>query len=106
VVERRRRRRPARAVSTVVEETSTSGIDGSGGDQWSRERRGLREFWDEKQNDMGRADIYRFENIRSDFILEPLLIVLESGPKQFQFKTAIDEGTICNDSQLEPLLIS
>jgi hypothetical protein len=38
-------------------------VDGGGGDRRSRERQGLREFWDEKQNDMGRATIYRFENI-------------------------------------------
>jgi hypothetical protein len=30
-----------------------SGVDGGGGDQWSREQRRLREFYDEKQNDMG-----------------------------------------------------
>jgi hypothetical protein len=45
---------------------------GSRGDQlelhrwWqSRELRELREFWDEKRNDMGWATIYRFENISS-----------------------------------------
>jgi hypothetical protein len=30
-----------------------AGVDGGGGDRWSRERRGLREFWDEKRNDTG-----------------------------------------------------
>jgi hypothetical protein len=46
-----------------------------------------------------------FKNIRSGFKPEPLLIVLDSGPKRFSFKTAFDEGTISNGSQLEPLLI-
>jgi hypothetical protein len=65
------------------------GVDGSGGDWWSRERQGLqerqglREFWDEKRNDMGRATIYRFKNISSGSGLKPMLIVLESGPKRF-----------------------
>jgi hypothetical protein len=45
-------------------------------------RRGLREFWDEKRNDTGWTDIYRFENIRSGFKPKLLLIVLESGPKR------------------------
>jgi hypothetical protein len=67
---------------------------------------GLREFWDEKRNDTWWADIYRFENIRSGFKPEPLLIVLESGPKWFWFKTTVDEGTISSGSQLESLLIS
>jgi hypothetical protein len=40
-------------VEVVAEETSLSGVDGGGGDWWSREQRGLREFYDEKQNDMG-----------------------------------------------------
>jgi hypothetical protein len=40
-------------VEVVAEETSLSGVDGGGGDRWSREQRGLREFYDEKQNDMG-----------------------------------------------------
>jgi hypothetical protein len=40
-----------------------AGVDGGGGDRWSRERRGLREFWDEKRNDTGRTSIYRFKNI-------------------------------------------
>jgi hypothetical protein len=53
-----------------VEETGSSGVDSGEGDQWSREwrsreRRGLREFWDEKRNDTGRATIYMFKNIRS-----------------------------------------
>jgi hypothetical protein len=52
-----------------VEETGSSGVDGGGGDWQSREQRskreqrGLREFWDEKQNGTGQAIIYRFENI-------------------------------------------
>jgi hypothetical protein len=40
-----------------------AGADGGGGDRWSRERQGLREFWDEKRNDTGRTSIYRFKNI-------------------------------------------
>jgi hypothetical protein len=36
-----------------------------GGDRRSRERLGLREFCDEKQNTMGRATIYKFETISS-----------------------------------------
>jgi hypothetical protein len=68
----------------------TSGVDGGRGDRrsrerWSRERErwGLRVFWDEKGNNMGWVDIYRFKNIRSSFKLEPLLIVLESELKRF-----------------------
>jgi hypothetical protein len=71
-----------------------------------RERQGLREFWDEKRHNTGLADIYRFKNIRKGFKPELLLIVLESGPKRFWLKIAIDEGTISSSSQLEPLLIS
>jgi hypothetical protein len=52
------------------------------------------------------SDIYRFKNIRSSFKLEPLSIILESGPKRFGFKTVVDEGSIGNGSQLESLLIS
>jgi hypothetical protein len=50
----------------------------TGGVERERERRRLREFWDGKRNDTRRADIYRFKNIRSDFKLESLLIVLKS----------------------------
>jgi hypothetical protein len=46
----------------VMEETGSSGVDGA---RWRRERRGLREFYDEKQNVTGRATIYRFETINS-----------------------------------------
>jgi hypothetical protein len=92
----------------VQEEAS---VDASGGDQQSRERRsrekrGLREFWDEKRNDMGRATIYRFKNISNGSGLKSLLIVLQSGPKWFWFKTAADEDIISISSKLEPLLIS
>jgi hypothetical protein len=63
-----RRRRPVctcgRAV-VVVEETGSSSIDGGRGDQWSRDRQGLREFCNEKRNAMGRATIYWFETISS-----------------------------------------
>jgi hypothetical protein len=57
-------------VEATVEETDSSGVDG-GGDQrsierWSRERRRLREFWDEKQNDTGWDTIYKFKNISND----------------------------------------
>jgi hypothetical protein len=83
-----------------------SDVDGGEGDQRSGEQWGLREFLDEKQNDTGRATIYRFKNISNGFKLESLLIVLESGPKRFWFKTAADEGIISSGSQLEPLLIS
>jgi hypothetical protein len=52
-------------VEAMAEETSSSDVDNNGGDRWSRERRGLREFWDKKQNNTGRATIYRFKNISS-----------------------------------------
>jgi hypothetical protein len=42
----------------VVEETG--GVESDGVE---RERWGIRVFWDEKRNDTGRADIYRFKNI-------------------------------------------
>jgi hypothetical protein len=32
----------------AVAEEEEAGVDGSGGDRRSRERQGLREFWDEK----------------------------------------------------------
>jgi hypothetical protein len=35
-------------VEVVAEETILSGVDGGGGDRWSREQRGLREFYDER----------------------------------------------------------
>jgi hypothetical protein len=47
-------------VKAVVEETDSSGVDDEGG-----ERRGLREFWDVKQNDTRQATIYMFKNISS-----------------------------------------
>jgi hypothetical protein len=47
-------------VAAVVEETGPSSIDGGGGDQRSKEWWGLKEFWDEKQNNMGQTTIYRF----------------------------------------------
>jgi hypothetical protein len=90
-----------RRLATMAQEEA-----GAGGDWWSRERWGLREFWDEKWNDTGRATIYRFKNITSGSDLKPLLIVLESEPKQFWFKTVVDEGIISSGSKLEPLLIS
>jgi hypothetical protein len=55
---------------TAVEQTGSTGVDNNRGDQWSRERRGVRDFLDQKQNDTGWATSY-----------EPLLIVLESGMK-------------------------
>jgi hypothetical protein len=71
-VERRlwRRRRPARAASMMVEEIDLSDVD-DGREDWqsrewrSRERWGLKKFYDEKLNDTGRATIYRFKNISS-----------------------------------------
>jgi hypothetical protein len=102
-VERQRWWREEAGLEAVAEETDSSDVDGGGGDWWSREkqsreRRGLREFWDEKRNDTGPATICRFENISSGSYLEPLLIVLESGPNQFWFKTVADEGVISNSS--------
>jgi hypothetical protein len=88
----------------VAEEEA--GVNGGDGDRQSREWWRLREFWDQKRNDMGRATIYRFKNISTSFGLKLLLIVLESGPKQFCFQTATDEGIISSSSKLEPLLIS
>jgi hypothetical protein len=38
--------------ATAAEETSSSGVDDGRGNQWSRERRGLREFCDEKQKNL------------------------------------------------------
>jgi hypothetical protein len=87
-------------------EQEEAGINDGSGDRWSRERRGLREFLDEKQNDMGLGTIYRFEIISSGSDLKPLLIVLKSGPKRFWFKTAPDECIISSGLKLEPLLIS
>jgi hypothetical protein len=86
-------------VAAAVEEIGSSGVDDGGGD-W----RGLREFCDEKLNATGRATIYRFETISSGSLLEPLLIVLKSGPKRFWFKTAANGGIISNGSKLEPHL--
>jgi hypothetical protein len=104
----RRRRRSARAASTAVEETDMSGVDGVGGDWWSRERerRRLREFWDGKRNDTRRADIYRFENIRSNFKLEPLLIVLKSVPKRFWFKTIFFQKKIPKNSYCDLTILA
>jgi hypothetical protein len=58
-------------VEAVVEEeeAGSSGVDGGGGDQWSRERWGLRKFWNEKRNDTGHATIYRFENINNSSLI-------------------------------------
>jgi hypothetical protein len=55
---------------------------------------------------MGRATIYRFKIISNGSGLKPLLIVLEYGPKQFWFKTVVDECIISNSLKLEPLLRS
>jgi hypothetical protein len=62
VVERQRRRRRRSAcargrVAVAAEETVSSGVDEGGGDRGSRERWGLREFCDEKQNATGQATI-------------------------------------------------
>jgi hypothetical protein len=118
VVERRRwrRRKPAKTVAVAQEVHGADGgggdlleeggIDGGSGDRWSRERWGLREFWDEKRNDTERVTIYKFENISRGSDLKLLLIVLESGPKRFWFQTADDEDIISSGSKLEPLLIN
>jgi hypothetical protein len=47
------RRRSAQAALMAAKEIS--GVESM--------RQGLREFWDEKQNNMGWATIYRFDNI-------------------------------------------
>jgi hypothetical protein len=52
-------------VEVATEETGSSGVDGDGGERWSREWRGLRGFWDRKWNDNGQATIYKFKNISS-----------------------------------------
>jgi hypothetical protein len=85
-------------VAVAQEEADVNG--GSG------DRRGLREFWDKNRNDTGRATIYRFKNISNGSGLKSLLIVLESEPKRFWFKTDADEGIISSGLKLEPLLIS
>jgi hypothetical protein len=41
------------SVEVVAEETGLSGIDNSGGDQRSRDRWRLREFWDESERTRG-----------------------------------------------------
>jgi hypothetical protein len=82
---------------------ATGGVESGGR---SRERQGLREFWNGKQNNTGRATIYRFKNINNGSSLKSLLTVLESETKRFWFKTTADEGIINNSSKLEPLLIS
>jgi hypothetical protein len=43
---------------------------------------------------MWQATIYRFKNISSGSGLKSLLVVLESGLKQFWFQIAADEGII------------
>jgi hypothetical protein len=78
------RRRPVKTVAVAQEVHGING-SGGGGDRQSRERRGLIEFWDEKRNDTGRATIYMFKTISNSSGLKPLLIVLESGLKQFWF---------------------
>jgi hypothetical protein len=50
------RRRSAQAALMAAKEIS------GGESMWQ----GLREFWDEKQNNMGWATIYRFDNISSN----------------------------------------
>jgi hypothetical protein len=91
--------------ATAVGEVE-AGVDNDSGDRRSRERLEFREFWDKKRNDTGRTTISMFKNISSGYGLKPLLIVLESRPKRFWFKTAADEGIISSSSKLEPLLIS
>jgi hypothetical protein len=43
---------------------------------------------------MEQTTIYRLKNFSSGSYLEPLLIVLESGPMWFWFKTTADKGII------------
>jgi hypothetical protein len=40
-------------VEAVAEDTNLSGVDGGGGDRRSRERRGLRVFWDKSETTQG-----------------------------------------------------
>jgi hypothetical protein len=54
-IERQRQRRPARVAWMTHD----------GGDRWSREWRGVREFCDENRNTTGRVTIYRFKTISS-----------------------------------------
>jgi hypothetical protein len=64
-----RRRFPCACGRAVAaeEEANSSGVDDGGGDRRSRERWGLREFWNEKRNNTGQTTIYMFENITSDY---------------------------------------
>jgi hypothetical protein len=43
------RREEETGVAATVEETDLSSVNGGGGDQWSRERWGFREFWDKSE---------------------------------------------------------
>jgi hypothetical protein len=63
VVERRQKEETG--VEAAAEETGLNGVDSDDGDRRSterrsRERRGLREFWDENQMTRGQATIYGF----------------------------------------------
>jgi hypothetical protein len=56
-------------VAAVAEETGiVVAMDFQSRERWRlREQQGLREFWDEKRNDMGRATIYRFKKYQHRF---------------------------------------
>jgi hypothetical protein len=49
-------------------------VDDDHDNRRSRERRGRREFWDEKRNDTKWATIYMFETINNNSSLKPLLM--------------------------------
>jgi hypothetical protein len=97
-------------VKTTAVAQEVHGVDNGGSERPEKgdvESSGdLESFWDEKWNDTGRVNIFRFKNISSGSGLKLLLIVLESGPKRFWFQTATDEGIIISSLKLEPLLIS
>jgi hypothetical protein len=83
----------------AAEETDrveSSGVE-SGGD--------LEGFGMESETTWGEL-LFKCSKTLAVVLVEPLLIVLESGPKRFWFKTDADEGIISSSSKLELLLIS
>jgi hypothetical protein len=91
VVRWRWRREEEASVAAVPEETGSSGINGGGGDRRSGERRGLKEFWDEKRNDTRWVTICRLEHIGNGFELELLWIGFESRQQWFEIRTTADK---------------
>jgi hypothetical protein len=91
VVRRRWRREEEASVAAVPEETGSSGINGGGGDRRSGERRGLKEFWDEKRNDTRWVTICRLEHIGNGSELELLRIGFESIQQSFEIRTTADK---------------